>query len=239
MAYRQTAFAPKEWYHCYTRSIDSKPVFRAQVDYERFLQAMYLANSKTRIDRSNFRHPTHQTVLSIPRGDQRIAIGAYALMPNHFHILLQEKEVGGISTFMQKLGTSFAMYFNVKYKHVGNVFIKPFRAKHITNDRYLRRVVQYIHLNAADLFESDWKLGRVDDFNNLEKQLRAYPYTSIPDYYESNSRAETTILDFEAMNFLHEETDLMSTLEEAKSYYWEMMSGGDASGQKIPYRPWP
>jgi len=120
---------------------------------------------------------------------------------------------------MQKLGTSFSMYFNNKHKRIGNVFIKPFRAKHITNDRYLRRIRQYIHLNAAELFEPGWKQGKVFNLANLEKRLQEYRYTSIPDYYQSHPRAERNILDYNALAFLHEAPVLSSVLEEAREYY--------------------
>jgi putative transposase len=143
-------------------------------------------------------------------------------MPNHFHFLVQEKEEGGVSNFMQKLGTSFCMYFNNKHDRIGNVFIKPFRSKHILDDRYLGRVKQYIHLNAAELFEPEWKRGKVHNLENLEKHLKEYEYSSIPDYYKSEPRIERNILDPDAINFLREGPPLVSVLEEAREYYLDL-----------------
>lgn len=222
MSYRRTSFTPGEWYHCYSRSIDKQTVFLDEQDFRRFLQALYLANSDPKINRGDFRNYSHDYILCMPRGISLVNIAAYALMPNHFHILLQEKEVHGTSKFMQKLGTSFAMYFNEKYDHVGNVFIKPFRAKHISSDEYLRRVRQYIHLNPAELFEPRWKEGKVQNLYTLETKLQNYFYTSIPDYYQPNGRIEKAILDPEAMNFLHEAPELLSVLKEARDYYLEL-----------------
>lgn len=142
-------------------------------------------------------------------------------MPNHFHILLQETIERGISKFMQKVGTSFAMYFNVKRKHVGNVFIKPFRSKHIKDDLYLRQVAQYIHLNPAELFEPGWKRGTVRNMRLLEKRLSAYHYSSLPDYCGAR-RPEKAILNTKAIELLKDAPLLATVLEEAAAYYAEL-----------------
>lgn len=222
MGYRQAEFAPGEWYHCYTRSIDKKNVFTSNEDFERFIQALYLSNSDVAITRSSLYRPTHTELLKTKRGKPLVAIGAYALMPNHYHLLLQELTDGGISSFMQKVGTSFAMYFNEKNDRAGNVFIKPFRARHIADDRYLRRVFQYIHLNAAEIFEPQWKQGSVKDRRSLEKRLLAYRFSSIPDYYQKLLRLERAVLDPEAMRFLRSAPALSSVITEAASYYREL-----------------
>ena len=122
---------------------------------------------------------------------------------------------------MQKVGTSFSMYFNVKRQHVGNVFIKPFRSKRIDDDAYLRHVVQYIHLNPAELFERDWKSGHVRNMRSLEQNLKTYRYSSLPDY-EGTKRLENSILDTEAMSMFDKRPALRDTLIEAAEYYADL-----------------
>ncbi len=218
MAYRREEFAVDEWYHCYTRSIDKKTVFETKGDYERFLQALYICNGTRTIRRGTMYNPSHERLLSMPRGNPLVSIGAYSLMPNHFHLLLQEITDGGISTFMQRLGTSFSMYFNVKRQRVGNVFIKPFRSKHIDDDAYLQHVVQYIHLNSAELFEREWKTGYVKNIASLERKLKTYRFSSLPDY-EGVKRPEGSILDTQTMSMFDKRPTLRSTLIEAAEYY--------------------
>lgn len=221
MAYRREEFAHDEWYHCYTRSIDKRPVFETERDYERFLQALYLCNGTNTIRRSGMYKPTHDRFFSLKRGRPLVAIAAYCLMPNHFHLLVHEITEGGISAFMQKLGTSFSMYFNVKRQHVGNVFVKPFRSKHIDDDPYLQRVVQYIHLNPAELFEREWKTGYVRDMRSLEKKLGTYRYSSLSDY-EGTKRVENAILDKKSMAMFSDRPPLLDTLTEAAEYYADL-----------------
>ena len=149
-------------------------------------------------------------------------IGAFCLMPNHFHLLLQEITAGGIAKFMQKVGTSYGMYFNSKYERTGNVFVKPFRSRHVDDDIYLRHVASYIHLNPADLFEPQWKGGVLPNATNLLRQLEEYPYSSLG-LYADRGRPERTILSRTAQDFLKELLPPFAmALNEAIAYYGEM-----------------
>src|SRR3989344_539186 len=67
-------------------------------------------------------------------GEKKVAIIAYVLMPNHFHLLVKEITAGGTSDFMEKLLTGYAMYFNKKYERVGPLFQGTFKAEHADRD---------------------------------------------------------------------------------------------------------
>src|SRR3989344_1270124 len=116
MAYRRIAFAPDEWYHCYNRGVDKRTIFEEPRDYERFLEALYLSNATESIPRGTFQHLPHSEIINLERTEPIVAIGAYCLMPNHFHLLIKESVEGGISRFMHRVGTSYTMYFNIKRK---------------------------------------------------------------------------------------------------------------------------
>ena len=223
MGYRRVPFAQGEWYHCYSRGIDKRIVFDDEDDAKRFIELLYLANDTKPILRGNFYHLKHNEILLMPRGRQIVSIGAYSLMKNHYHILIQEIEDGGITKFMQKVGTGYGMYFNEKNDRVGNVFVKPFRSKHVSTDAYLYRVAQYIHLNAAELFERGWKHGTVLDLFELQRKLERYPFSSFPDYMDGVSRPERNILDESARSILMDRLpELSRTLIEMRDYYAEV-----------------
>ncbi|HUO55938.1 MAG TPA: transposase [Candidatus Paceibacterota bacterium] len=182
------------------------------------MEALYLSNSESILQRSSFQKRDHDHIMQLQRGKQIVDIAAYCMMPNHFHILLREMAEGGITKFMHKVGTSYTMYFNAKRGRTGNLFVKPFRSKYIADDRYFKRVVQYIHLNPAELFEKDWKTGNVLNLGKLEHHLRTYPFSSLYDYY-GLSRNESAILGPifpEVQNGLPMLKDL---LEDSQSYY--------------------
>lgn len=137
-------FAQGEYYHCYNRGVDKRTIFYDRQDFNYFLKSMYCYNSDC--SRSKLRLYTEDLLNSrdtIPI----VAIAAYCLNPNHFHILIKETSVSGISKFMQKLGTGYTMYFNEKYKRSGGLFEGAYKARHINDDTVLRHVAAYINLN--------------------------------------------------------------------------------------------
>ncbi len=222
MAYRRTPFVPGEWYHCYNRGVDKRTVFETVPDYERFLEALYLSNNIETSQRGTFYRLPHADVMHLERQEPIVAIGAYCLMPNHFHLLIKEIVEGGITKFMHRVGTSYTMYFNVKRERVGNLFVKPFRSKHIADDIYFKRVAQYIHLNPVEIFEPQWKKGVVDNTAAIEEKLKKYPYSSLPDYHGSK-RLENVILDREAVKLLKEDMPPINELiPDMSTYYAEL-----------------
>lgn len=214
----RSPFAPGEWYHCYSRGVDKRVVFETRGDYERFLQLLYLINDTVVHHRSDLKKTTTAEIMLRERRMPLVSIGAYCLLPNHFHLLLKETQENGISMFMRKLGIAYAMYFNIKNERVGNLFVKPFRSKHVSDDRYFKRAVQYVHLNAADLFEKEWKSGKVKNPKTLEKKLKDYRYSSLPDYY-GLERPEGAILARDVKNLFEELPPLSSLITEAVEYY--------------------
>lgn len=215
-------FAVDEWYHCYSRGVDKRTVFEDESDYARFKNLLYLCNSMTPIHRSAIAKLKGREVYEIERGEPLVAIGAYCLMPNHFHLLLRELREGGISEFMRKVGIAYAMYFNIKRERIGNLFVKPFRAKHVSDDDYFRKVAQYIHLNPAELYEPGWKEGRIGDLSILGRNIRAFKHSSLPDYLTAE-RAEKVILDAESRDLIGAEMPkLEELLYESLLYYRDL-----------------
>jgi len=222
MGYRRVPFAVDEWYHCFSRGVDKRITFEDAQDFNRFEQLLYLANDTKPIDRNFFPNTAHDDIFSRPREAPLVAVGAYCLMRNHFHLLLQEITDGGITRFMRKLGTGYTMYFNMKNERIGNLFVKPFRSKHIAEDVYLRHVAHYIHLNPAEIFEHGWKQGSVVNIKSLEQDLLDYPHSSFPDYYGVR-RPARTILDTAARDLLNDGMPRSKTLlMEAATYYREL-----------------
>jgi len=76
-----------------------------------------------------------------------IQLHTYCLMPNHFHLLLWQKDQGCIEKMMRGIMTSYSMYFNRKYKRRGPVFESRYKSVRIAGDAQLTHVSRYIHLN--------------------------------------------------------------------------------------------
>jgi REP element-mobilizing transposase RayT len=86
---------------------------------------------------------------------------AWALIPNHFHLLLRTGPVP-ISTIMRRLLTGYALWFNRKHRRNGHLFQNRFKSILCQEDTYLLELVRYIHLNPirARLVKDLDELGR-------------------------------------------------------------------------------
>lgn len=89
-----------------------------------------------------------------------IELYAFCLMDNHIHLLLG-KANPNLSKFVQKLATSYAMYFNRKYEHSGHLFQGRFKSEPVDSDEYFKTVFRYIlqnpcKANICDVFQYKW-----------------------------------------------------------------------------------
>jgi len=71
-------------------------------------------------------------------------------MPNHFHLLVEQITNIPISNLILKLCTSYSMYFNKKYKRVGNVFQDCFKSVSVKSNAQLMWNSAYIHMNPVE-----------------------------------------------------------------------------------------
>ncbi len=181
---RNINFATEEFYHIYNRGTEKRKVFLDRADYYRFIILLYLSNSDSPINMREARilGPDYQGLSKINQGETLVDIGAYCLMPNHFHLLLRERVEGGISKFMHRLMTAYTMYFNGKNDRTGALWQGVFKAQHADSDNYLKYLFSYIHLNPIKLIQSDWKEKGIKDMIKSKKYLERFEYSSLLDY---------------------------------------------------------
>ena len=197
---RKISFAIGEFYHVYNRGTDKRIIFVEDSDYTRFLSLLYLCNSNFPVNiREQF--PKGLSFVDLARfqkGIEIVDICAYCLMPNHFHLLLKEKEENGITNFLTKLSTGYSMYFNKKYQRTGKLFENVYKATHIENDEYLKYLVSYIHLNPIKIIDPAWKENGIGDKMMAKKFLKEYTPSSYRDYLDEE-RLEHIILNKHAL----------------------------------------
>jgi hypothetical protein len=111
------------------------------------------------------------------------------------------------------------MYFNRKYERTGTLLSGVFKSRHIDDDQYLKQVVSYTHLNAAELFDPKWKDGQ-GDLRKIEKGLLEYPYSSLPDFL-GQKRPEQKILGDSIFELFETIPTLQEMIDEASAYYAE------------------
>jgi putative transposase len=75
-----------------------------------------------------------------------VAVYAWSLMPNHFHLLLRSGS-SGLSTFMRRLQTGYAVAFNRRHRRAGHLFQNRFRSVLVEEEPCFLDLVRYLHLN--------------------------------------------------------------------------------------------
>ena len=115
--------APGAVHHIIVRGIERKSIFKDDHDRERFTDKL-------------------GSVLK----DAGTACYAWVLMRNHVHLLLRSGQMP-IAMVMRRLLTSYAMYFNRRYRRHGQLFQNRYKSILCEEDPYLKELVRYIHLN--------------------------------------------------------------------------------------------
>ena len=86
---------------------------------------------------------------------------AWALIPNHFHLLLRTGPTP-LSTVMRRLMTGYAVTFNIRHRRSGHLFQNRYKSVICKEDSYLLELIRYIHLNPL-------RAGIVKDLKELDK----------------------------------------------------------------------
>lgn len=115
--------APGALHHIIGRGIDRQAIFSEALDYTLFLERLggLIIESDTRCY-------------------------AWALMPNHFHLLLRTANIS-ISYIMKRLLTGYAVNYNRRHDRVGHLFQNRYKSILCQEDSYMLELVRYIHLN--------------------------------------------------------------------------------------------
>ena len=150
MARRGIQFLRGEYYHIYNRGCNKEKIFRSEENYRYLLHLL-----KTKSVQLN------------------VAVIAYCLMPNHYHVLLRQDGDIPAGNLIQYTFNSYSKAFNKRYKRTGTLFEGPFKAKHIDQQEYLIHLCRYIHRNPpeaglVDLIEK-WEFSNYHEWINKRK----------------------------------------------------------------------
>ncbi len=76
-----------------------------------------------------------------------VAVHAYVLMDNHFHLLLTPNSEGGLPSMMQAVGRRYVRYFNDANGRTGTLWEGRYKSALVQTERYLMACMVYIDLN--------------------------------------------------------------------------------------------
>jgi len=134
--------APGLLQHIMARGIERREIFKDDQDRQSFLERLAVILEETQTQ-----------------------CYAWALIPNHFHLLLRTS-LTPLSKVMRRLMTGYAVTFNKRHKRSGHLFQNRYKSIVCEEDPYLLELIRYIHLNPL-------RAGLVNDLKKLDK----YPWT--------------------------------------------------------------
>jgi putative transposase len=126
-------------HHIIQRGNNRQPIFAAGADYEALLSLFEEYSARA-----------------------QVAIHAYVLMSNHFHLLATPESPEGIPEMMQAVGRRYVRYFNQRQGRTGTLWEGRYKSTLIQAERYLLACMVYIDLNpvraglAADPADYPW-----------------------------------------------------------------------------------
>lgn len=143
-------------HHVIQAGNDSQLIFREPDDYQRFL--FWLKESAREF---------------------KVAIHAYVLMANHFHLLASPSTAQGLAQMMQRVGRYYVPWYNAKYSRSGSLFQGRFKTSLIDPERYFMLCSRYIESNPVR--------------SQLVSDAREYPWSSFA--HHAGVRPDPLIVD--------------------------------------------
>jgi len=110
-------------HHVIIRGINRSVIFRDDSDRKKFIRLLEAGLDKT-----------------------GISCYAWALIPNHAHLLLRTGSQP-LSNLMRSILTAYAIYFNHRHQRVGYLFQNRYKSILCNEETYLLQLIRYIHLN--------------------------------------------------------------------------------------------
>ncbi|MFH1952840.1 MAG: transposase, partial [Pseudomonadota bacterium] len=170
--------APGVLHHVIGRGIERKDVFLNSVDRNDFIAR-----------------------LAKLAQDGAMAVYAWSLLPNHFHLLCKTQQLP-LSSSMRKLLTGYAVNFNRRHRRYGHLFQNRYKSIVCQEDAYLLELVRYIHLNLVraglikdtrELNRSPWS-GHSALMGHVKRDWQDTNY--VLSFFGKGHEAKTRYLDF-------------------------------------------
>ncbi|HEY4519326.1 MAG TPA: transposase [Candidatus Paceibacterota bacterium] len=196
---RDAQITAGEIYHVYNRGVDKRKIFMDDNDHLRFIHDLFEFNDEDKTLNNGFRFNSSAIATGQQYLKQRkllVEILVFALMPNHYHMLLKPCNDTGVSRFLKKVNGGYAQYFNKKYGRSGTLFESKFKAIRLENDAHFIHMPYYIHANPLDIISSEWREGRLKNHLDALKFLKNYRWSSFPDYIGEKNFPSVTQRDF-------------------------------------------
>ncbi len=107
-------------------------------------------------------------------------------MPNHFHLLIQEKEEGNAGKFTKKITSAHTQYFNLQNDRSGVLFQGRTKIIPMKKDSHFLYLPFYLLTNPLKLKQANWKKHKIKNKKEMLNFLENYKWSSYQEILEKN-----------------------------------------------------
>ncbi len=176
-------------YHVLNRGVEGRSLFVDSSDHARFVHDLYVFNDVAPAPEFERRSGLSSDVGCRTSHIRKklVEVHGWALVRNHYHLILEGLVEDGIPLFLKKLNGGYSHYFNERYGRKGSLFQGKTKKIPIETDAQFLYILHYVHFNGLDLFPAakDWRLRDKGSIRNAEEALRhleSYRWSSYLDY---------------------------------------------------------
>jgi len=139
---------PDKYYHIYNRGANKQEVYFGSADYLRFLETLHRFNTLEVVGSLYRLRKSRQGETSKVSPNPAVRILAFCLLPNHFHLLLENLGEVNISKYIQKITDGHTKYINYRSNRTGSLFQGRYQFKEVKSEQQLWYLSAYINGNA-------------------------------------------------------------------------------------------
>src|SRR3989344_9631462 len=191
-------------YHVLNRGVDKRNIFLDDEDRVRFIHDLFEFNDTATVNNSVYYYQAQYKGVQhpyIPRDNRvprtlLVELLAFALMPNHYHLMIKPRSDAGLQLFMKKLNGGYTNYFNEKYERGGALFQGRYKAVSVKDESHFIHLPYYIHCNPLDLVAPEWRERELKNYDVAINFLEKYRWSSHLDYLGKKNFPSVTQREF-------------------------------------------
>lgn len=183
-------------FHILNRGVEKRNIFYEESDRLRFTYGLYDFNDvnysfpypyrckiRDSLGRASLGHATSEWASEWVRRERKelVDVLCWVVIPNHCHILAQEKIDRGASVFSKKVFGGHTKYMNEKYKRSGVLFQGRSKIIKIERDQHFFHLPFYIMANLIESIEPKWKERGIKNIEKVITFLENSRWSSFPD----------------------------------------------------------
>lgn len=163
--------------HILNRGVEKRKIFLDDEDYSRFVNNLDDFNNTAPVPYSYYARRKYSSALVKPKREL-VAVLCFCLMPNHYHVLAEEKIGRGSGAYAKKFMSGYTQYFNLKHDRKGVLFQGKSKLIVINHDEHFLHIPYYIFANPIKLIEPKWREAGPKDLDKIIKFLEDYKWSN-------------------------------------------------------------